>query len=110
MKTTHLHLVPPAPAPPWWEAPEFLALSEVRRAMVGGALPTTPAQTAEECARHAVFWALYEVEHIVHAYVRLLQAGESVRLRTGVYKHHDQRVDFNFRIIEHDDATITEKR
>jgi hypothetical protein len=116
MKRTHLHVVPPlanlsirempVPAPSWWESPELLALAELRRAMVGGAVPVAPAQTPEEDARHAVFWALYEIEHIVREYAKLVEAGEPVRLRTGVYKHHERRVDFNLRIVEQPEVEI----
>ena len=105
MRRTHLRAVP-APAPPWWEAPELLALAELRRALVGGAVPCEPAQTQEDDARHALFWALYEVEHVLHAYATLVEAGEPVRLRTGIYKHHERRVDFNLRIVEEPEVTV----
>jgi hypothetical protein len=85
----------------WWEAPEFRALAEVRRAMVGTAVPSAPAETAEESARQAVFWALFEVEHLVRRFALRLEAGEDVRIRSGVYKHEEGRVDFNLRIVEH---------
>ena len=66
-----LHLVPPPPANDaqsparWWETLEFLALAEVRYAMVRGIVPATAARTAEESARHAVFWTLFELDHLV---------------------------------------------
>lgn len=117
MKAPHPHLrlvqlVPP-PQPvvirersgPWWEAPEFLALTEVRRAMVGGAVPAAPAQTAEQSARNAVFWALFEVEHVIAQYAKLLQAGEDVRIRTSVYTHEERRVQLGLRIVEHVEIT-----
>ena len=105
----HLHLVPPPPVTiheasrPWWEAPEFLALAELRRAMVGGAIPSAPAETPEESARHAVCWALFELEHLIRRFATRIEAGDSVRMRTGVFKHEEGRVDFNLRIVEHDD-------
>ena len=89
------------PSALWWEAPEFLALAEVRRAMVGGESPGRPPETAEESARHAVFWALFEVEHIVGQFGKRVAAGESVRLRRGIYTHTEGCVDFNLRIVEH---------
>jgi hypothetical protein len=104
MKAPHQQLVLPpaevtivdAPKPlPWWLAPEFLALGELRRAMVGGAVPTAPAQTAEESARHSVFWTLFEVEHIVRELGKRLEAGEAVRMRSGVYTHTVGRVDLS---------------
>ena len=114
MKPDHLHLVaPPAEAtineppkpPPWWLAPEFLALAELRRTMAGGAAVAASRQTAEESTREAVFWVLFEVEHIVRELAKRIEAGESVRLRRGVYIHTVDRVDFNLRIIE--DVEIT---
>jgi hypothetical protein len=113
MKTQHPHLqiVPPPPVTiheasrPWWGAPEFLAITEVRRAMVGGGVPSGPAETPEESARHAVFWALFEVEHLIRRFALRLEAGEAVRIRSGVYKHEEGRVDFNLRIVEHVEIT-----
>ena len=105
----HLQLVPPPAVTiheasrSWWEAPEFLALAELRRAMVGGAIPSAPAETPEESARHAVFWALFELEHLIRRFATRIEAGDSVRMRTGVFKHEEGRVDFNLRIVEHDD-------
>jgi hypothetical protein len=114
MTPEHLHLVvpqaevtivePPKP-PPWWLAPEFLALAELRRSMDGGALPAASPQTAEESARQAVFWVLFEVEHIVRQLGKRLEAGDSVHLRRGVYIRTVDRVDFNLRIVE--DVEIT---
>jgi hypothetical protein len=107
----HLHVVPHAPAndapPPvrWWEALEFLALREVRHAMVGGAVPARPAETPEESARHAVFWALFELEHLVRRFVARLEAGERVRIRWGIFKHETGRVDFDLRIVEETDLS-----
>jgi hypothetical protein len=108
MKTQHPHLklVPPVikvrePTGPWWEAPEFRALAEVRRAMVGGGAPSHPPQTAEESARHAMFWALFELEHVVRRFALRLEAGDSVRMRSGVHKHEEGRVDFDIRVVEH---------
>jgi hypothetical protein len=111
MKTLHPHLqaVPPPPvtspeaSSPWWEAPEFLALAEVRRAMVGGTVLSVPAQTPEESARHAIFWTLFEVEHLIRRFAVRVEAGDSVRVRAGVFKHEEGRVDFNLRIVEHDE-------
>ena len=114
----HLHLVPPSvdvvireqPSPtesPWWEAAAFLALVDVRRSMTGGVVPSTPARTAEESARHAVFWAMFEIENIVRQLGRRVAAGESVRLRSGVYVHAEGRVDFNLRIVEHVEAGVS---
>jgi hypothetical protein len=109
MKPDHLHLVaPPAEAtiteppkpPPWWLAPEFLALAELRRTMAGGAAPAASPQTAEDSAGDAVFWVLFELEHIVRELAKRLEAGEPVRLRRGVYIHTVDRVDFNLRITE----------
>jgi hypothetical protein len=89
-------------------APEFLMLAELRRAMAGGcALPCGAASTAEEDARHAVFWAIYEIEHVVRELARLAEAGEPVRMRTGVSKHHERRVDFNVQIIDGDGVART---
>ena len=105
----HLQLVEPPSVTiheargPWWDAPEFLAITELRRAMVGGAVPSAPAQTPEESARHAVFWALFEVEHLIRRFAARIEAGDSVRIRSGVFKHDEGRVDFNLRIVEHDD-------
>jgi hypothetical protein len=110
VKAPHVQLVPPpGPAAPWWDAPEFLALSEVRRAMVRGEVPVGLPGTAEEHARHALFWALYEIEHVMREYARRLAAGEPVRMRHGIYKHHPLRVDFNIRIVEDPGVTITER-
>jgi hypothetical protein len=101
-----LHVVPPSPAndahPPvrWWEALEFLALAEVRRAMVRGEVPSKPAETAEESARHAVFWTLFELDHLVRRFAARVEAGERVRLRTGVFKHEGGCVQFSLRIVE----------
>ena len=64
-----------------------------------------PARTAEESARHAVFWALFEVEHAIGQYVKLLQAGEDVRIRLGVYKYEKRQVEIGLRIEDH--ITIT---
>ena len=89
----------------WWEAPEFLALAEVRRAMVGGGAPSKPPETAEESARQAVSRVLFEVEHILRELGKRLEAGESVRIRSGIYIHTVDRVDFDLRIIEHGDVT-----
>jgi len=113
MKTQHPHLqlVPPPPVTiheasrPWWEAPEFLALKEVRYAMVGGNAPSRAPQTAEESARHAMFWALFELEHVVRRFALRVEAGDAVRIRSGVYKHEEGRVDFNLRIVEHVEVT-----
>ena len=114
MKPDHLHLVVPPPdvtivdppkPHPWWLAPEFLALAELRRTMVPGAVPSKPPETAEESARDAVFWVLFEMEHIVRELAKRLEAGETVRLRRGVYVHTVDRVDFNLRITE--DVAIT---
>lgn len=114
MKTQHPHLqVVPPPAvtvhdvsPSWWKAPEFLALAELRRAMVRGAVPSAPAETAEESARQAIFWVLFEAEHLIHRFAQRLEAGEALRIRTGVYKHQEGRVDFNLRIMEHVEITM----
>jgi hypothetical protein len=96
------------PPLPWWTAPEFLMLAELRRAMASGtAVPSGAARTAEEDARHAVFWAIYEIEQIVREYAKLVEAGEPVRMRAGVYKHHDRRVDFNVQIVDREDAAPT---
>ncbi len=119
MKPDHLHLVaPPAEVtidespkpPPWWLAPEFLELAKLRRAMVGGEVPTKPPETAEESARDAVSWVLFEVEHIVRELGKRLEAGESVRLRRGVYAYTRDRVDFNLRIVEHTEVPIQPPR
>ena len=114
MKPDHLHLVappaevtivePPKP-PPWWLAPDFLALAELRRTMAGSAAPAASPQTAEESAREAVFWVLFELEHIVRELAKRSEAGDSVRLRRGVYVHTVDRVDFNLRIVEHVEIT-----
>jgi len=96
-----------AQAAPWWEAPEFQALAEVRRAMVGGEVPSRPPETAEESARQAVFWVLFELDHLIRRFATRLEAGESVRLRSGVYVHEEARVDFNLRIVEHVESEIT---
>jgi hypothetical protein len=96
----------PPPTPGWLEAPEFLALTELRLAMAGGAVPSEPPQTAEEDARQAVFWSLYELEHILREHARLVEAGEPVRLRAGVYVHARLRVDFNVRIVEEPEIEI----
>ena len=74
--------------------------------MVGGAGPSAPAQTPEESARHAVFWALFEVEHLIRRFALRLEAGEAVRIRSGVYKHEEGRVDFNLRIVEQVEVTM----
>ena len=114
MKTPHPHLqlVPPSveitvrePSRPWWEAPEFLALAEVRRAMVGGTGPAAPPRTAEESARYAVFWALFEVEHLIRRFASRVEDGDDVRIRHGVYVYQAERVDFNLRIVEHVEIT-----
>ena len=104
----HLQLVPPPTvvrineaSGPWWEAPEFLALAERRREMVGGGAPATPPQTAEESARHAMVWALFELEHIVRRFGMRIEAGDDVRMRSGVHKHEEWRVDFDIRVVEH---------
>jgi hypothetical protein len=94
-------------APPWWQTPAFLALADVRRAMVEEGIPSGPARTAEESARHAVFWAVFEIDHIVRELGRRVAAGESVRLRSGVYAYAEGRVDFGLRIVEHDEVEIT---
>jgi hypothetical protein len=95
VKLDHLHLVPPPPAvtiveppkpPPWWLAPEFVALAELRRAMAGSAAPTAAAETPEESARHAVFWVLFEVEHLIRELATRVEAGESLRIRHGIYR------------------------
>jgi hypothetical protein len=57
-------------------------------------------------ARHAAFRAIYEIEHVVGEYARLIAAGEPVRMRAGVYEHHDRRVDFNVRIVDSDDGAL----
>ncbi len=114
MKTQHPHLQLVAPpvvtlhaiSAPWWEAPEFRAVAEVRRAMIGGAVPSAPAQTAEESAQQAVFWALFEVEHLIARYVKLIESGEDVRIRSSVYKHEERRVEIGLRIIEHADVAV----
>jgi hypothetical protein len=114
MKTEHPHLqlVPPpavtlhTSSAPWWEAPEFRAVAEVRRALIGAAVPSVPARTAEESARQAVFWALFEVEHLMARYVKLIESGEDVCIRSSVYKHEERRVEIGLRIVEHADATI----
>ena len=49
-----------------------------------------------------MFWVLFEVEHIVRELGKRLEAGDSVRLRKGVYIYAVNRVDFNLRIVEHD--------
>jgi hypothetical protein len=85
----------------WLRAPEFLALAELRRRMVGGALPSTAPRTPEESARHAVFWVLIELEHLIRRFAKRLQAGESVWLRSGIYWSEDGRVDFTLRIVDH---------
>jgi len=95
---------------PWWLAPDFLALADLRRKMVGGEIPSRPPETAEESARHAVFWALCEVEHIVRELGKRLEAGEQVRLRSGIYIHTVDRVDFNLRIVEHTEVTTEPQR
>jgi hypothetical protein len=104
-----LHLVPRPPndssAPVrWWETLEFLALREVRYAMVGGAVPTRPAETPEESARHAVFWTLFELDHLIRRFVARVEAGEQVRLRTGILTHEGGRADFSLRIVEESDV------
>jgi hypothetical protein len=107
MSTTpsDIHVSPPAPAsvPPerWWEGPDFRVVTDLRRRMVGGALPATAPRTAEESARHAMFWLLIEVERLIRQLAARLQAGESVRLCTGICWHEDGRVDFNLRIVDH---------
>jgi hypothetical protein len=96
--------VPPA-APAWWDATEFRALAEVRRAMGGGSVPSKPPENAEESARLAVFWALFEIEHILDQLRKRIEAGDSVRLRSGIYAYTTERVDFNLRIVEHVEIT-----
>jgi hypothetical protein len=119
VKPDHLHLVVPPPvvtivAPPkphpWWLAPEFLALAELRRTMLGSGGPSKPPETAEESARDAVFWVLFELEHIVRELGTRLEAGESVQLRKGVYIYASDRVDFNLRIVERTEVTIQPPR
>jgi hypothetical protein len=119
MKPDHLHLVVPPPdmtivdppkPHPWWLAPEFLALAELRRTMVPGAVPSKPPETAEESARDAVFWVLFELEHIVRELGKRLEAGEPVHLRKGVYIYTADRVDFNVRIVEHTEGTMQPPR
>jgi hypothetical protein len=118
---THLHLVLPSadvvigerPSPddpPWWEAAAFLALADVRRSMTGGVAPSIPARTPEESARHAVFWAMFEIEHIVRQLGKRVEAGEAVRLRSGVYAHAEGHVTFNLRIVQQIevDAALTD--
>ncbi len=95
----------PAPTPRWWEAPELLALAALRRAMMGGAPALAPV-TAEESARHAVFWLLFEMEHLVRRFAARLEAGQAVRVRCGVYRREDGGVDFNLRIVEEPEVTI----
>jgi hypothetical protein len=119
VKPDHLHPVAPPPdvtivdppkPPPWWLAPEFLALAELRRTMVGSEVPSKPPETAEESARDAVFWVLFEVEHIIRELGKRLEAGESVHLRKGVYAYTVDRVDFNLRIVEHTEVTMQPPR
>ena len=114
MKPDHLYLVtppaevtiiePPKP-PPWWLAPELVALAELRRTMAGSADPAAAAVTAEQSARHAVFWVLFEVEHLIRELATRVEAGESLRIRHGIYKFQHQRVDFDLRIVEHEEIT-----
>jgi hypothetical protein len=115
MKLVHLHLaaLPPElmaverPAPgPWWLAPEFLALAELRRAMVGGAAPASAATTPEESARHAVFWTLFQVEHLIRCFVARVEAGASVRLRSSNHRRAEGRVDFSLHIVEQAEIAI----
>jgi hypothetical protein len=110
-----LHIVPPSATVaiveppdvrPWWEAPEFLALTELRLVIAGGSIPQRLPESAEESARQAVFWALFEIDHLVRQFARRLEAGESVHMRRGIYKHHEARVDFDLRIVEHPPVDI----
>jgi hypothetical protein len=119
VKAEPLHLVVPPPEValvdppkphPWWLAPELLALAELRRTIIGGEVPSRPPETAEETARDAVFWVLFELEHIVRELGKRLEAGEAVRLRKGVYVYTSDRVDFNLRIVEHTEVTIQPAR
>jgi len=58
---------PPATAPrPWYEAPEFRALSELRLAfMKGASAPAVAIRTPEGGAREAARWVLYELGHVL---------------------------------------------
>jgi hypothetical protein len=84
----------------WWETLEFLALAEVRHAMVRGVVPAKPAETAEESARHAVFWALFELDSLVRHFAARIEAGERVRIRTGILKHEGAWVELSLRIVK----------
>jgi hypothetical protein len=53
-----------------------------------------------------VFWVLFEVEHLIRELATRVEAGESLRIRHGIYKFQHQRVDFDLRIVEHDEKTI----
>jgi hypothetical protein len=77
-----------------------LYLAQVRRAMTGGATPSKHPETPEEHAQHAVFWTLYELEHVLRDYAARVAAGAPVRLCHGVSKLHPERVDFTLRIVE----------
>jgi len=66
----------PHAAPPWHEMPEFRALAEVRRAFVKGGIPLATPRTTEASARLAVFWALYELGHLLDEIEHRSRAGE----------------------------------
>jgi hypothetical protein len=115
MRSGHLHLAAPPREVPireacWWEATEYLALTEVRRAMAGGAAPASAAVTPEESARHAVFWTLFETEHLIRRFAVRLAAGERLRMRSGIYRHRDGRVDFNLRIVQQAEVALQSSR
>jgi hypothetical protein len=110
MNQAHLHIMPPslniaileAPSPrPWWEAPELVALSELRLAIAGGSVPQLPPTNAEQSARQAVFWALFEIDHLVRQLGRRLEAGESLRMSSIIHRHQEGRVDFDLRLVEY---------
>lgn len=64
------------PPPPWYEAPEFRALAEVRRAfMNGGSSPVAAIRTPEGGARQAALWTLYELHHVLEELAHRTRSG-----------------------------------
>jgi len=66
---------PAAPAPPWYEAPEFRALAAACRAFTRGGIPPAAARTPAAGARQAAFWTLYELGHVLEELAHRTRSG-----------------------------------
>jgi hypothetical protein len=47
-----------------------------------------------------MFWALFELDHLVRRFAARVEAGERVRIRAGIFKHESGRVELSLRIVE----------